>query len=84
MVGFVMLAVYITVIVTQRGEFSWEALPWALLMVFAAIAAYASVQIEDRRIAQRVIIAARSCLHCSVRSASSPSGSDSCWPPPWP
>jgi hypothetical protein len=57
-VGFAMLAAYLALIVAQGGVALIDVLPWAVLMLIAAIAALAAAQFEDRRIARNVMVAA--------------------------
>jgi uncharacterized membrane protein YciS (DUF1049 family) len=57
-VGFAMLAAYLALIVAQGGAALIDVLPWAVLMLIAAIAALAAAQFEDRRIARNVMVAA--------------------------
>lgn len=53
--GFVMLAIYLTLIVNENGSIV-EALPWALVMAIAPAAAAASILMGDPRSARRVMI----------------------------
>jgi hypothetical protein len=56
--GFAMVATYIGLIVAQGGDSFGEVLAWALLMSIPAVAALAAVEIEDLRIARRLLGAA--------------------------
>ena len=55
MLGFAMLAVYLTLIADQGGA-SLLVVPWALLMAIAAVGAFSSTRVEDRRIARKIMI----------------------------
>src|SRR3990172_11365880 len=57
-VGFAMLAAYLALIVAQGGVALIDVLPWAVLMLIAALAALAAAQFEDRRIARKIMVAA--------------------------
>ena len=52
--GFAILAVYLTLIVSQGGA-SLLVVPWALLMAIAALEAFSSTQVEDRRVARKIM-----------------------------
>jgi len=53
--GFAMLAVYLTLIAGQGGA-SFLAVPWALMMAIAAAGAFYSARLEDRRVARKIMI----------------------------
>jgi len=53
-----MLAAYLALIVAQGGVALIDVLPWAVLMLIAALAALAAAQFEDRRIARKIMVAA--------------------------
>ncbi len=54
--GFAMLAVYLTLIVGQGGASLLVVVPWALLMAIAAVGAFSSARVEDRRVARKIMI----------------------------
>lgn len=57
-VGFAMVAVYVTLIAAQ-GNTSWfEVLPWALPMATGSALAFASAQVVDRRMARNLLLGA--------------------------
>ena len=56
--GFAMLAVYVTLIIAQ-GNTSWfEVLPWALAMATGSAIAFASAQVVDRHLARNLLLGA--------------------------
>lgn len=56
--GFAMLAVYVTLIVAEGNNSLFEVLPWALLMAAGAVVAFASAHIADRRMARNLLLGA--------------------------
>ena len=56
--GFAMLALYVTIIVAEGGNSFWDVFPWALLIATAAVLAFASVQIGDPHVARNLLIGA--------------------------
>jgi hypothetical protein len=56
--GFVMLAVYVSLIISELGNSFWDILPWALLMAITAAIALTSVFVADRRMARNLLIGA--------------------------
>ena len=56
--GFAMLAVYVTLSVAQ-GNTSWfEVLPWVLAMATGSALAFASAQVVDRRLGRNLLLGA--------------------------
>ena len=56
--GFAMLAVYVTLIVAQ-GNTSWfEVLPWVLAMATGSAVAFTSAQVVDRRLGRNLLLGA--------------------------
>lgn len=56
--GFAMLAVYLTLILSQGGNEIFEILPWALLMATAAVMSFAAIHVREERIARNLLIGA--------------------------
>ena len=56
--GFAMLAVYLTLIVSQGGDAFFEILPWALLMTTAAFMSFAAIHVREERIARNLLVGA--------------------------
>lgn len=56
LIGFAMLALYITVIIVQGSTSIFNVLPWVVVMAFAALGAIGSAMINDRRSAKRLMI----------------------------
>lgn len=56
--GFAMLVVYLTLILSQGGDEIFELLPWALLMATAAVMSFAGVIVREPRIARNLLIGA--------------------------
>jgi len=57
-VGFAMLAVYLSVIVAEGNNSLFEVLPWALLMATGAVVAFASAHVADLRMARNLLLGA--------------------------
>ena len=57
-VGFALVATYVTLILGEGTSSFLDVLPWATIMALPATAALASVYIKDRRIARNMLIAA--------------------------
>jgi len=53
-----MLAIYVTLIVSQEGNTFVDILPWALLMAIATAIAFASVFVTGSRIARNLLVGA--------------------------
>lgn len=56
--GFAMLAVYVTLIAAEGGNSFWDVFPWVLLMGTAAVIAFASLHVGDPHIARNLLIGA--------------------------
>ena len=56
--GFAMLAVYVTLIVAEGNNSWFDVLPWALLMAAGSAVAFASAQVVDRRMARNLLLGA--------------------------
>jgi hypothetical protein len=56
--GFAMLAVYVTLIVAEGNNSLFEVLPWALLMAAGAVVAFVSAHVADRRMARNLLLSA--------------------------
>ena len=56
--GFAMLALYVTLIVAEGGNSFWDVFPWALLIATAAVIAFASLHVRDPHIARNLLIGA--------------------------
>lgn len=56
--GFGMLAVYLTLILSQGGVDIFETLPWSLLMATAAVISLSAVLVREVRIARGLLIGA--------------------------
>ncbi len=56
--GFAMLAVYLTLIVSQGADGFFDVLPWVLLMATAAVVSFAAIRVEEERIARNLLIGA--------------------------
>jgi hypothetical protein len=56
--GFAMLAVYVTLIVAEGNNSLVEVLPWALLMATGAVIAFASAHMADPRVARNLLLGA--------------------------
>ena len=54
--GFVMLAVYIALIITQGGGSFSEAMPWTMFMMIAPTGAIVASQVQNRRTAKILLI----------------------------
>jgi MFS family permease len=55
-IGFAMMAVYVTLILTEGNNSFSEVLPWALLMAAPTIGAFVAAVIPDRGTARRIVI----------------------------
>ena len=55
-VGLVILGVYITLILAESENSLFDVMPWALLIAAAAIGAFTSTLISDRRTARTLVI----------------------------
>jgi hypothetical protein len=53
-----MLAVYVTLMVSEGNNSLFEVLPWALVMALGAVLAFASAHAEDPRLARNLLVAA--------------------------
>ena len=53
-----MLAVYVTLILSEGGNTLGTTMPWALLMLIAAVIALASALVADPRLARNLLIGA--------------------------
>jgi hypothetical protein len=53
-----MVGLYVALIVTGDGNTFLDVLPWALLMLIAALLAVAGVQLADRRLARNLLVGA--------------------------
>jgi hypothetical protein len=56
--GFAMLAVYVTLIVAEGNNSLFEVLPWAMTMATGAVIAFASAHVADRRVARNLLLGA--------------------------
>lgn len=56
--GFALLAVYLTLIVSQGGNEIFEILPWALLMATAGVMSFAAIHVREVRIARNLLVGA--------------------------
>ena len=54
--GFGMLAVYLTLIMSEEGNTFGTTMPWALFMLIAAVIALASALVADPRLARNLLI----------------------------
>ena len=57
-VGFAMVAIYVSIIVGEGVHSLVDVLPWVTAMAAAAITAFAGAHIKDRRIARNLMVAA--------------------------
>jgi hypothetical protein len=53
-----MLAVYVTLMVSEGNNSLFEVLPWALLMAVGAVVAFASAHAQDPRLARNLLLVA--------------------------
>jgi hypothetical protein len=53
-----MLAVYVTLMVSEGNNSLFEVLPWALVMAFVAVFALASAHADDPRLARNLLVLA--------------------------
>ncbi len=56
--GFAMLAVYLTLILSEGGVEIFEILPWALLMATGAVISFAGAIVREPRLARNLLIGA--------------------------
>lgn len=56
--GFTMLAIYVTLILSELGNTLGSTMPWGLLMLIAALIALVSVFVADPHLARNLLLGA--------------------------